>query len=298
MRINTATISLTNLCNFKCTHCSVNSGIKLENELSFTEIKDILLQLKKENVKNIELSGGEPLLRKDLYKIINYCKKLEFGVKILTNGSLLNKNNLRKLKKTGLDKIAISLDGSSYEIYKKIRPVKREIFNKVLENIKMAAESGIFVKVNTVAMKSNFKDIKDIIKLCENFGVRELRLCYLSKIGRAEKLNEAINSQLWLSFVKKLHSKNISIYFGLNYAGFNSGCLINQEIPLYISSIGDIFLCPLSNCAGNIRNATLKNIISTAKLNSCINSKKIKELFKICPLRKFSLDDIQNKTVI
>ncbi|MBR9704474.1 radical SAM protein [Candidatus Pacearchaeota archaeon] len=297
MKIKTTTISLTNQCNFNCIHCSVNAGEKIKKELNFSEVKNILNQLKKLKVKEIELTGGEPLLRKDLLLIIKYSKKLEFKVKILTNGSLLSKDKINQFRKIGLDKIAISLDGYDYQTYKKIRPVTRTIFLKVLKNIKLVANSGIFIKINTVVMKGNINNLQKIVYFCEKYKIKELRICYFSKVGRGEDLNETIDPKEWVDFIKKLKNKDIKIYLGFSHANFKSSCMLLKEIPLYISSNGNIHLCPRLKSIGNIRRFQLKDVLKNIsnKEEFCFskNNPILENFYPVCPLRKFKFEDIK-----
>ncbi len=291
--------SLTKACNLNCRHCSVSAGKKLYNELSLEEIFVILNQLKKLNIKKIELTGGEPLLRKDLFAIIKYAKKKGFIVKLLTNGSLLTKKMLKKLENCNLDKIAVSLDGLSFDVYRKIRPVNKELFDNVINNIKNASKSHIFEKINTVAMKYNFKDIENIVNFCEKNNIKNMRICFFSKMGRGRNLNQIIESEKWINFLTRLKKKiqkkkfKIKIYTGITYflKDIDESCFLKQkppEIPLYISSCGDIYLCCMLNSVGNIRKYSFKDIlkkINLDKINPCRRG--------ICPLKKFDICNLR-----
>lgn len=289
MKTTTATIVLTNKCNFNCRHCSVNAGRALENELTFKEIKVLLKKLKELNVKKIELTGGEPFLRKDLINIIKYAKKLDFRIKILTNGLLISKKKIKIFEKLGLDEVAISLEGIKYETYKKIRPVNKKTFLKVLKNIKLTSLSKIFLKINTVVTKSNINEIQEIINFCDKYKIEELRICFFTKVGRGTYLDEGINPKVWISQIKKFKSKFTKVYVGLSHFKFKSKCMLKEDIPLYISSNGNIHACPLLKPLGNIRNDNLKELLSK-KIKSCLSKKYFyKDLYPVCPLKKFHI---------
>lgn len=293
MKINTATLELTHKCNFHCKHCSISAGKEYHNELSFNEIKGILDQLNKLKVEKIELTGGEPLLRKDLNKIIKYSKKLNFKIKLLTNGFLLSEEKLKEFENLRVDGIAISLDGVNYETYNEIRQVNRRIFDRVLRNIKLASDSNLFVKINTVVTKYNFRELQKIANFCDRNKINELRICFLTQKGRAKNLDQKVELEKWLKIAKKLKSSKTKVYVGFSHAPFEGDCLLNEEIPLYISSNGDIFLCPLLKSIGNIRQTKLNKILNfnqTAK--SCLG-KPIKGLNPICPLRKFNISELK-----
>jgi AdoMet-dependent heme synthase len=294
-KIETASILVTRRCNFNCIHCSVDAGKELKNELKLEEIRKLLVELKQLKVKNIELSGGEPLLREDLFQIIRYAKKLGFYVKILSNGSLLSRGKIRKLKRIGLDEIAFSLDGYSYNSYHKIRKASKETFKRVIQNIKISGESGIFTKINFVVFKSNMADIGKLIKFCEKNNVGEFRICYLSRVGRARNLNEQIEPSKWLNITKKLGSSSVKVFFGYSYADFSSGCMLKEKILLTINSNGEVRICPMLVKVGDWRRNSLIEILNKASYRNCLNSKKYRGLSQVCPLKKFSLDDMNNK---
>lgn len=300
MKVETVTISLTNQCNYRCPHCSVNGGEKCSDELNLNEIENLLNQLKKIGVKKIELSGGEPLLRKDIFEIVSLAKRLHFQVKILTNGSLLSKEKIDLLKKMGLDGLGISLDGATYEVYKYLRPVTENSFKRVLRNIRIASLSGMFTKINTVGVNANLNDIQNIINLCEKYQVQECRICYLSKRGRGKKLNGEVEPLLWLKTLKKLRVKTTKLYLGVPYAKFHGRCLLKERIPLFITSNGYVYSCLLQEKAvGNIRQNIIKNLIKKIKLKSCLPLKKYYDLNPICPLRKISINKLnENKNFL
>lgn len=293
IKLVTATIALTNKCNYSCKHCSVNSGKKLKNELNLSEIKRLLKKLKNLKVKNVELTGGEPLLKKELLAIIKYAKILNFKVKILTNGSLLTKKRIENLEKAKLDAIALSLDGINYKTYNQLRPITTDTFKKVIKNIKLVANSKIFTKINCVATKFNIKEIPLIVRFCDKNKIPELRICLFTKIGRGINLNEEINPNELINKLKNLKLKFTKVYTGLNYSKFKSKCMLKEEIPLYISANGNIHLCPLLKSQGNIRKDNLRTILNK-QIKSCLSRKiTTRGLYPVCPLRKFKLERIK-----
>jgi MoaA/NifB/PqqE/SkfB family radical SAM enzyme len=290
MIITTTTICLTNKCNFNCKHCFSNSGMALKDELKLEEIRNILSQLKILKVKRIELTGGECFLRKDLFEIIRYAKRLNFEVKILTNGSLLTQEIIKKLEKEEVDGIAISIEGLDYEIFKKIRPTSKKVFNNILKNIKLATKSNLFTKINMVIMKDNMQEVQKIINFCDKNKIDELRICFFTRIGRGKKLDQCVNNSKWMNFAKSLNRKYTKVYVGFSHAPINGDCLLKENIPLTIWSNGDVSLCPLLKPVGNIReNRINKILIDKMKIKFCTKDKKDDQ---ICPLRKFDISSL------
>lgn len=129
-----AYFSLTNRCNLRCQMCSIakNTG-RIDQELSVSKIKEIILQIKGLGIKHIIFSGGEPLLRQDLFEILEFAIGNGIAMTdIITNGMLLNDNSLMRLVEVGLNHITISLDGLK-ENTDRIRG--NGIFDKAQENM-------------------------------------------------------------------------------------------------------------------------------------------------------------------
>lgn len=109
--INGIWIKVTNRCNLRCSYCYADSGEGEANELTIEEIENLLIELKPKNYNKIVITGGDPLMRKDIVEILKTCKK--YGkVQILTNGTIGNAELYREIMEI-VDAIQISLD--SYE---------------------------------------------------------------------------------------------------------------------------------------------------------------------------------------
>mgnify|MGYP003298006075 FL=1 len=138
-------ISVTDRCNYRCSYCMPSeifnkdySYIKQSKILSYEEIIQISTILKKIGLKKIRITGGEPLLRKNIDKLI-YKLKNEVGIKdvsMTTNGSLLTDKKLNELKASGLDSVTLSLDTLHFDKTAQINGTKKTFdLDKVLEGI-------------------------------------------------------------------------------------------------------------------------------------------------------------------
>jgi uncharacterized protein len=132
-------------CNLNCIFCSVDEGIDTKKKLDFVVEKDYLIQefkkilkIKKNKVFYAYINvHGEPMLYSEIFDLVKDLKKLNVIVGIITNGSLLNKDNLNKLKESGLDRINISLNAYDKEVAKKLAGTHYDV-ERILENIKYA----------------------------------------------------------------------------------------------------------------------------------------------------------------
>ena len=136
----TCMIYLTSACNLRCPHCYLSAGKALEKELSTKEIKDLLLLLHKEGIKELTFSGGEISVRKDLLEILAFAKELSFETKLLTNGTLWDTESIEVASKL-ISAIQISVDGYSEEENAKIRG--KGNFIKSLDTLDRFLENGI-----------------------------------------------------------------------------------------------------------------------------------------------------------
>ena len=166
-KIDYIRISVTSRCNFRCLYCMPNTPFEWEpkeNILSYEEMFQFLKLAIDEGVKKIRITGGEPLLRKDLDKFIkmlsDYAPTLDLA--LTTNGYYLPQF-AEKLKNAGLKRVNISLDSLKPEIAEKI--AQKDVLEKVLEGIEEALKVGLELKLNVVVMKGiNESEILDLLE--------------------------------------------------------------------------------------------------------------------------------------
>ena len=162
-------ISLTERCNLRCFYCMPTEGIQLtpsENIMQATEVIKIATVFTNLGVNKIRLTGGEPLVRKDINLILEGLGKLPANIAMSTNGVVLDKyfDLLEKNKVTHLN---VSLDTLNEQKFNEI--THRNYFTRVINNIYTAVAKGFVVKVNVVLIKGkNENEIKDFIELTKD----------------------------------------------------------------------------------------------------------------------------------
>jgi len=167
-------VSVTSRCNFRCLYCMPNTPFEWEpheNILSYEEMFEFLRLAIDEGVKKIRLTGGEPLLRKDLDVFVKMLHdyKPDLDLALTTNGYYL-KEYAKKLKDAGLKRVNISLDSLKPEVAAKI--AQKDVLNKVIEGIDEAIKVGLKVKLNTVVMGGiNDGEIVGLLEWAKNRGV-------------------------------------------------------------------------------------------------------------------------------
>lgn len=164
-------ITITNRCDENCIYCHHDGMVNSKDEMTPEEIYKICEISKDLGIQRVRLSGGEPLIRKDIVEIIEKISKLNFrDISITTNGTMLEKY-AEKLKDAGLDRVNVSLDTLNPETYKFI--TKRDYLDRVKRGIIKAVEVGLNpVKINMVLMKGiNENEVKDMFYFTKKYGI-------------------------------------------------------------------------------------------------------------------------------
>mgnify|MGYP004649906691 FL=1 len=255
-------LEVTSRCNARCEHCGSSCENKMaDDEISAEELKKVLLDIsKKYDAKDILLNvtGGEPLFRKDLFEIMDYANKLGYRWGMTSNGMLITDEILNKMNETNMVTISISLDGMK-ETHESFRKVPGS-FDKIIENIKKLQKvpSIKVVQVTTVANKKNLKELEEVYNLMKELNVISWRVVNVDPIGRA-KDNEDIlldkdEYKYLFNFIKeKREEKVINVEYGCShYLGIDMEKEIRDTYfmcvtGIYVASIlsnGDIFVCP------------------------------------------------------
>ncbi|MDI9645478.1 MAG: radical SAM protein [Archaeoglobales archaeon] len=200
---------ITYACNLKCKHCYATAGKPLDDELSTEEVLDVVDKLEKLGVVVIAFSGGEPLLRKDIFEITKYAADKGIYVALATNGTLINEENARKMKDSGVNYVQISLDGIG-ETHDSFRGIKGA-FDRTVEGIKNAVKCGFFVNVSMTVTKYNYADVEKVIELCEKLGVNWFMHYNFIPSGRGRNIIEAeLSPQEREKLLKFLCSQNMN----------------------------------------------------------------------------------------
>lgn len=164
-------ITLTNLCNLNCIYCHHDGMEDSKDEMTSDEIYEICKIAKNIGVKRVRLSGGEPLVRKDIIEIIKKISTLKFNdISLTTNGVLLEKY-CEDLKNAGLDRVNVSLDTLNPETYKFI--TKKNYLEKVKNGLIKASNIGLNpVKINMVLMKGiNENDVEEMFEFAKKHHI-------------------------------------------------------------------------------------------------------------------------------
>lgn len=184
--INSLRISVTDRCNFRCTYCMPEEGTEWENRneiLNYEEIFRLVKIFSELGINKIRLTGGEPLVRKDIYKLIFLISNIKGidDISLTTNGYFLPELS-KSLYNAGLKRINISLDSLNAETFTDI--TRRNYFDKTFEGINKAIETGFDpIKVNAVIMRGvNDNELLDFALLARSTKLK-IRFIEFMPIG-------------------------------------------------------------------------------------------------------------------
>ena len=164
-------ITLTNRCNVNCLYCHHDGMVKSKDEMTADEVYTICKVAKKIGVRKIRLSGGEPLLKKDIVETVRKINSLDFrDISMTTNGILLEKY-AQDLKDAGLDRVNVSLDTLNRETFEFI--TQKDYLEDAKKGILKAVEVGLYpVKINMVIMKDiNQDEIDEMFEFCKEHDI-------------------------------------------------------------------------------------------------------------------------------
>lgn len=255
-------LEVTSRCNARCEHCGSSCGEKIpkdeiETEYLLKTLKEIADKYDSNQIM-LNVTGGEPFLRKDVFEIMEYAIKLGFHWGVTSNGMLIDEKMAKKIEDTKMESISISIDGLK-ETHESFRRVPGS-FDKILNALKLLRKNPNikWLQVTTVANKKNFQELEELYKLLSTLEIDEWRLINCDPIGRARGNNDILlDAKQYIELFDFIEKKNkaggLPITYGCShYLGAEREMTIRPwyyvcQTGLTVCSIlsnGDIFGCP------------------------------------------------------
>lgn len=288
---------ITSRCNLQCIHCRSNaSGAHANKEFSTTQAFSFLKTLSTYVKPVIVLTGGEPLLRSDVFSIANYGTKLGFKMCLATNGTLIDTPLCRQIKEADIKMVSLSIDGSTPEMHDEFRQ-QHGAFEGTMKAIKHFEYENIPFLVNSSFTKRNQSDINNVYNLVKETAAKAWYMFLVVPTGRGQELlSEMIDSNDYEQILnwhydveqsenellmrptcaphyyrifrqradlegKKRKRRNLTFS-----TGGNKGCVCAQTIA-FINVKGDVQPCSyFQSVAGNIFEEPFKKIWEESEL--------------------------------
>ena len=246
------TWEITYACNLQCVHCLSSSGTRDPRELSTDQAKAVLDELRDLQVFYINIGGGEPMIRKDFFEILEHAESNDIGVKFSTNGTYITAENARRLAAMNYLDIQISLDGVDAATNDAVRGKGSYATAIAAMNHLREANFGQF-KISVVVTRHNVDQLDAFKALADSYGA-QLRITRLRPSGRGadtwDELHPTQQQQRQIYDWLMKHGDNVltgdSFFhlnaFGESLPGLNL-CGAGRVVCL-IDPIGDVYACP------------------------------------------------------
>ena len=271
--------NLTRMCNLRCPHCYMDGGRKAEHELTTGECLGLIDEMKVLGTEMLILTGGEPLLRKDIYDIAGAASAQGIWVVMGTNGVLITEKVVEKMIECGVQGVAISIDS--------LEPAKHDHFRggpdawkHSVRALDLCRANGLQALVQTTVMDMNYDEIPELLAFARDKGAWSFNLYFLVQTGRGQQMNdlspertEAMLSNLvdWQDEYRPMlvRSKCAPQFKQIAYArgvgGLESGGCMAGTQYCRITPQGDVTPCPyMTVVAGNVRDQSLAEIWRTS----------------------------------
>lgn len=179
---------LTLACNIRCRHCASSAGLPRPDELTLKEALAICDQFPALLVKEVDFTGGEPLLRPDWPEIAAYLANLGITTRILTNGLALTQETIERIKDAGIATVGLSLDGLE-QTHDYIRG-HQGLFRSAVTNIERAVAAGVSISVITTVNGRNLDELPPLLEVLQSIGVKLWQVQPIFPFGRCKKDTE------------------------------------------------------------------------------------------------------------
>jgi radical SAM protein with 4Fe4S-binding SPASM domain len=275
-------LHVTNKCNLRCKHCyAMSSSVEAGSEPASTEICRLIDQLVQAGGDSISLSGGEPLLRRDIKSILTYASR-KLKTTLLTNGILIDDEMAEVLSSSGVY-VQISLEGMSRKVHEGIRG--EGTFQRTMRGIELLLARNMEkqLALSISIMKSNLTEVPKVIEFALQSGISQVNMRPVVALGNAVMNWEQINPTpdeyaklfdelhpLFFEHQEKLTIRGClsDFIFGTLTNPPRRGCPAGET--LMVDSNGDVYPCSMVShpdyCLGNIINESLTEIQSSPKL--------------------------------
>ena len=298
---------VTGACNLKCIHCHAVSDQAGKDELSTDEAKKLIDGMASINeFRTLIYTGGEPLVRPDIFELLRHSQKAGLANIIATNGTLIDEEMAFKLKDHGVVCNAISMDAANPDVHDMVRN-KPGCFDLTLRAIEATKKAGILLQINTTAMEYNIPHLPELIDFADASGAGIMLMYQLVAVGRGEKIEKATlkksanrylseliaekqrnaetiiepvaGPQYWPYLLEK---KGIKDGRKLQLAGkVFHGCAAGRGF-VYIKANGNVWPCPFVEVnAGNVRDKSFERIYRDAPVFQALRQRE-KRLKGLC----------------
>lgn len=267
--------NLTKMCNLKCPHCYMEAGKKAEKELTTEECLRLIDEMRNMGTEMLILTGGEPLLRRDIFDIASYATEMGIWAVMGTNGVLVTEKVAKRMVECGIKGVGISIDSINPESHDRFRGGPKSWSHSV-RALEICRDNDLDVLVQTTVTKMNYHEIPKLVDFAREKGAWSFNLYFLVQTGRGQEMND-LSTDMTEGMLRDLasyqeanrsmlvrakcapHFKRIAYENGLG--GIESGGCMAGTQYVRIMPEGDVTPCPyMTVSAGNLRDKSFTEI--------------------------------------
>ncbi|MEW6457818.1 MAG: putative heme d1 biosynthesis radical SAM protein NirJ2 [Bacillota bacterium] len=291
----------TNMCNLACAHCYRDAGQKAEDELNTVEGKALIDEIAGAGFKIMIFSGGEPLMRSDIYELIAYAASRGLRPVLGSNGTLITPEVAGRLVQAGARAIGISLDSVDPGAHDGFRAEKGS-WQAAVEGMKNCRAAGLPFQVHTTVMDWNEEEVEGLTDLAVELGGIAHHVFFLVPTGRALAIEHTTlrarqYEQLLRRLLKKQQTAGLEVkptcapqfirvadQLGVK-TRFTRGCLAGIAYCL-VNPVGDLQACAyLDKAVGNVRETPFGKMWREAELFRTLRSRRYSGKCGTCEYR-------------
>ncbi|MFQ6083500.1 MAG: radical SAM protein [Candidatus Aminicenantia bacterium] len=170
-------------CNLACLHCCEEAGHSLPDEMNSSEIFDFCQQIVDLDIPYVALSGGEPLLHPEIFKVCKFLRTYNISLKIETNGEFIDKDIAKKFAELKFRSVQVSVDGATPNAHERLR--LNGDWEKTIQACKYLVEEGVNTEIVFVPTKFNIHEVGQAIDMAAELGIYGFYTGKIMRIGRA-----------------------------------------------------------------------------------------------------------------
>jgi radical SAM protein with 4Fe4S-binding SPASM domain len=283
--------NITLRCPLRCAHCYVNAGEReAEGVLSTGEAYAVIDQICELGKPVVILSGGEPLMRDDIFAIARYGTKKGLKMAMGTSGILIDEKTARDIRDSGIRRVAISIDSADPKVHDTFRGLPGA-WERAVAGIRHCTSTGIGVQINMTVLSPDIQVIKDVVSLGTSLGVKDYQVFFPVPIGRGDGvswLTPRVYEDLIRDVLVTYQGSDVNIRptcapqfrriadaLGISNLLWGRGCIAGTRY-CRIFADGDVTPCPyLPARAGNVREISLKKIWNESPVFSVLRDPEL-----------------------
>ncbi|WP_051452068.1 StsB family radical SAM/SPASM domain sactipeptide maturase [Actinospica robiniae] len=259
--------AITDGCNLRCPYCYASSEKCLPGELDTAESMRLVEQLAELGTNTVVFTGGEPMLRKDLFRIVEHAKSCGLNCNIITNATMIRTQAQARRFAELFYNVVVSVDGATAESHDRTRG--KGSFAKTHKALKLLNAEGVRPNINHIVTSDNVEELEDFAVFMEDLDVQSIRLMNHDQLGRGVSDEYDFGWRDHLRVQKIVWTSPVTGKIQADGPRPLSPCSVKANCgmggnEIYINSLGDVYPCKLvtdqTAYAGNVRERPLREI--------------------------------------